>query len=142
LIISNPGAMKNRIFFLLVILISGVFLFSCSKPIEKKLAGIWKVEDVKFDTSIPMDPAQLESSKESQKAISYELLEDFTAKVHAGFSVLEGNWIFKEAESSVYMVFSGTFDTILLGRYEGGKLINEESRPDITITTIFTKENK
>jgi len=134
--------MKNRIIFLLIIFISTGLLFSCSRPIEKKLAGIWKVEDVKFDTSIPVDPAQLESSKESAKAISYELLEDYTAKVHAGFSELDGNWIFKEAESSVYMVFSGTFDTILLGRYEEGKLINEENRPDIRITTIFTKEDK
>jgi len=134
--------MKNRVFFLLIMFISGILLFSCSKPIEKKLAGMWKVEDVKFNTSVPIDPAQLESSRESQKAISYELLEDYTAKVHAGFSVLEGNWIFREAESSVYMVFSGTFDTILLGRYEEGKLINEEYRPDIRITTIFTKEDK
>jgi hypothetical protein len=101
---------------------------------------MWKVEDVQFNTSLPVDPGQLESSKESAKSISYELLEDYTAKVHAGFSVLEGNWIFKETESSVYMVFSGTFDTILLGRYEGGKLINEEIRPDITIKTIFVKD--
>ena len=134
--------MKSCVLYSLVIILSGAILFSCSKPIEKKLAGMWKVEDVKFNTNIPMDPAQLESSKESQKSISYELLEDFTAKIHAGFSILEGNWIYKEAESSVYMVFSGTFDTILLGRYEGGKLINEESRPDIRITTIFIKENK
>lgn len=103
---------------------------------------MWKVEDVQFKTNLPIDPGTLEASKESQKAISYELLEDFTAKVHAGFSILEGNWIFKESESSVYMIFSGTFDTILLGRYEKGKLINEETRPDIKITTIFAKEDK
>jgi hypothetical protein len=40
------------------------------------------------------------------------------------------------------MVFAGTFDTILLGRYEDGKLINEENRPDIKITTTFIKEDK
>jgi len=39
-------------------------------------------------------------------------------------------------------VFKGSFDTVLLGRYEEGKLINEESRPDIKITTIFSKEKK
>jgi hypothetical protein len=132
--------MKNCVLFSLIIIISGALLFSCTKPIQKRLAGMWKVEDVQFNTSLPVDPGQLESSKESAKSISYELLEDYTAKVHAGFSVLEGNWIFKETESSVYMVFSGTFDTILLGRYEGGKLINEEIRPDITIKTIFVKD--
>jgi hypothetical protein len=134
--------MKNIALYFLIILFSGVILFSCSRSIEKKLAGMWKVEDVQFDSPVPMDPAQLESSKESAKSVSYELLEDFTAKIHAGFSVLEGSWIYKEKESSVYMVFSGTFDTILLGRYEEGKLINEESRPDIRITTIFIKEDK
>jgi hypothetical protein len=133
--------MKNSVLFSLVILLSAAILFSCSRPIQKKLAGNWKVEDVKFESGGPLDPAQTESSIESQKSISYELLEDYTAKVHAGLSVLEGNWIFKEAQSSVYMVFAGTFDTILLGRYEEGKLINEENRPDIKITTIFIKED-
>ena len=134
--------MQNRIIIFFVIILSGTILSSCSKSIEKKLAGIWKVEDVKFNTSIPMNPDQLESSKESAKTVSYELMEDYTAKVHAGFSILEGNWIYKEAEAGVYMVFKGSFDTVLLGRYEEGKLINEESRPDIKITTIFSKEKK
>jgi hypothetical protein len=39
------------------------------------------------------------------------------------------------------MVFTGTFDTVLLGRYEKGKLINEEEKPDIRITTIFVKQD-
>lgn len=134
--------MKKSLFFSLIILISATFLFSCSKSIEKKIAGIWKVEDVTFESSEQLDQAQIESSKESAKAISYELLEDYTARIHAGSSVLEGNWIYKEAKSSVYMVFSGTFDTVLLGKYEEGKLINEESRPDIKITTIFSKGKK
>lgn len=134
--------MQNRIIIFFIVILSGTILFSCSKSIEKKLAGTWKVEDVKFNTSIPMNPDQLESSRESAKMVSYELMEDKTAKVHAGFSILEGNWIYKEAEAGVYMVFKGSFDTVLLGRYEEGKLINEESKPDIKITTIFSKENK
>ena len=134
--------MKSRQYVFFLILISGALMFSCSKSIEKKLAGIWKVEDVKFESSEQLDQAQIEASKESAKAISYELLEDYTAKIHAGSSVLEGNWIYKEAKSSVYMVFSGTLDTVLLGRYEEGKLINEENRPDIKITTTFIKKDK
>jgi hypothetical protein len=134
--------MKNNLLFFVLIIISGAILFSCSKSIEKKIAGIWKVEDVTFESTIQMDQAQLEASKESAKAISYELLKDNTAKIHAGSSVLEGNWIYKEAKSSVYMVFSGTLDTVLLGRYEEGKLINEEDKPDLKITTIFKKVKK
>jgi len=134
--------MKNRILFSLILFISGILLFSCSRSIEKKIAGTWKVEDVQFNTVVPIDPSQLESSKESQKSISYELLEDYTAKVHVGGSLLEGTWSYKEAEAGVYMVFTGSFDTVLLGRYEDGKLINEENKPDIRITTIFKKEEK
>lgn len=134
--------MKNRAFFFLIIFISGVLFFSCSKSIEKKIAGVWKVEDVQFNTSVPMDPAKLESSKKSAKSDSYELLEDFTAKVHVDKTVLEGNWVYKEAEAGVYMVFADSFDTVLLGRYVEGKLINESNRPEIRITTIFTKEDK
>lgn len=134
--------MKNRVFVSLMILLSGLILFSCSKSVKQKLAGVWKVEDVKFGGSGQLDPAQTQSSIESQKAINYELLDDNTAKVHAGFADLEGTWIYKEAESSVYMVFSGTSDTILLGRYEDGKLINVEDRPDIKITTTFIKDKK
>jgi hypothetical protein len=132
-------SMKNSLSISLIILLSAALLFSCSKSIEKKIAGTWKVEDVKFDTGKPIDPAQLESSKESAKAVSYELLEDKTAKIHVGSTVLEGNWTYKEAEAGVYMAFTGSFDTVLLGRYEDGKLINEAVRPEIKITTIFVK---
>jgi hypothetical protein len=132
--------MKNRIIFSLDIILDGTLLFSCSKSIEKKLAGTWKVEDVKFDSSRPMDPAKLASSKESAKSVSYELLEDKTAKIHAGTTLLEGNWTYKEAEAGVYMAFTGSFDTVLIGRYEDGKLINEATKAGLKITTIFVKE--
>jgi hypothetical protein len=133
--------MRKRVIVSFIILFAGILLFSCSRSIEKKIAGIWKVEDVQFDSKVPMDPAQLAASRESAKSVSYELLEDYTAKVHAGSTVLEGNWAYKEAESGVYMSFTGSFDTVLLGRYEDGKLINEASRPEIKITTIFVKED-
>jgi hypothetical protein len=133
--------MKNRILITLVILLSGTILFSCSTSIEKKIAGTWKVEDVKFDANVPIDPAKLESSKESAKSVNYELLEDYSAKVHVGMTVLEGKWTYKEAEAGVYMVFTGSVDTVLLGRYVEGKLINEAVRPEIRITTIFVKED-
>ena len=108
--------MKNPIIISLVIILSGAILFSCSRSTEKKIAGTWKVEDVKFDAGSPIDPDQLESSKESAKAVRYELLEDKKAKVHVGMTLLEGTWIFKETEAGVYMVFTGSSDTVLLGR--------------------------
>lgn len=114
-------------------------MIGCSQSVEKKISGTWKVEDVKFESSRQIDPSRLEASKESAKAVNYELLEDYTAKVHLGSTMLEGTWSYKEAEAGVYMVFKGSFDTVLLGRYSGGKLINEANRPDLKITTIFTK---
>jgi hypothetical protein len=131
-------------FFSTLIIISTVFIIAgCSKPIKERLAGTWKVEDVQFKTSVPMDPMIQQASEESQKSISYELLESDTAKIHAGkFTTLTGIWVYKEADQSVYMVFTGTFDTILLGKYEDGKLVNRETRPDIEITTIFAKEDR
>ena len=132
--------MKTRILIAFIIILPVALLFSCSKSIEKKISGTWKVEDVKFETSRQMDPAQLESSKESAKAVKYELLEDKTAKIHVGSTIFEGNWTYKEAEAGVYMAFTGSFDTVLLGRLEEGKLINEANRPDIKIITIFIKE--
>ena len=132
--------MKKALSIIIITFFSAILFFSCSKSIEKKLAGTWKVEDVKFETSLPMDPAQLESSKASAKEVGYELLEDKTAKIHVGSTVLEGNWTYKEAEANVYMAFTGSFDTILLGRLEEGKLINEANRTNIKITTIFIKD--
>lgn len=134
--------MKTQTASLFIILLSIFILYGCSKPIEKKLAGTWKVEDMQFKTDIPLDEEMLEASKESQRSISIELMEDMTAKINTGFSVFEGTWIFKEAENAVYMIFSGTSDTILLGTYENEKLINVEENPDIMITTIFKKEKK
>jgi hypothetical protein len=130
---------KYAILFI-AFLLSAFIIQSCGRPIEKRLAGTWKVEDVQFKTSVPMDPAVQQQSEESQKTISYELMENDTARVKAGYSTFTGTWIYKEADKSIYMVFEGTFDTILLGKYEDGKLVNREVRPDIEITTIFAKE--
>jgi len=132
--------MKIPIRFAFLILLASFLLLSCSKSAENKIAGTWKVEDVKFETAQPMDPAKLEASKQSAKSVSYELMKDKTAKIHAGTTVLEGNWTYKEAEAGVYMAFKGSFDTVLLGRYENGKLINEASRANIKIITVFAKE--
>ena len=133
--------MKSNFLSFLILFSSLLILTSCSKPIKERIAGSWKVEDVQFKTSVPMDPMIQQASEESQKAISYELLENDTAMIHAGkFTTLTGIWVYKEADQSVYMVFKGTFDTILLGKFEDGKLVNLETRPDIEITTIFAKE--
>jgi hypothetical protein len=131
--------MKRILSFGLGILFSGILLLNCTPSVEKKLAGTWKVEDVKFDSQRPMDPAQAESAKKSAQEVSYELMKDFNAKIVVGSTVLEGRWTYKKAEEGVYMVFKNSTDTVLIGRYEEGKLINIATRPDLKITTIFYK---
>jgi len=133
--------MRKSLSIIIISFLLAVFFVSCSRAPEKKIAGTWKVEDVKFETTRQLDPAQIESSKEIAKSVSYELLEDKTAKIHAGTTVLDGSWTYKEAEKGVYMAFSGSFDTVLLGRLEEGKLINEANRSGIKIITIFFKED-
>jgi hypothetical protein len=132
--------MKKVVIFTLIAFASSVLFFSCSQSPEKKIAGTWKVEDVKLDSPKPVDPQQVADTKKSSQQISYELHEDKTAKIHAGTTILEGTWEYREAEKGVYMSFKGSFDTSLLGRYEDGKLINIATRTDLTITTIFAKE--
>ena len=134
--------MKNPIIISLVFILAGAMLFSCSRSAENKIAGTWKVEDIKFNAGSQLDSAQVESSKKSAQSVTYELLEDNSARVHVGMTTLEGTWSYKKAESGVYMVFKGSFDTVLLGRYEEGKLVNVATRPDLTITTIFMKEGE
>ncbi len=133
--------MKIRILIAFISVLSVSLIVSCSGSKEKKIAGTWKVEDVRFESEKPMDPARVESSKQMAKSVSYELMKDKTAKIHAGTTVLEGNWTYKEAEAGVYMAFKGSFDTVLLGRYENGKLINEATRANMKIITIFARED-
>jgi len=137
------ATMKKSIIISLAIVIAGTLFFSCSKSPEKKIAGTWKVEDVKFSSTREMSPAQqqaLEASKQSAKEVKYELLEDHSAKILVGKTVLEGTWTYKAAEAGVYMAFKGSADTILIGKIEEDKLINIANRPELVITTIFTKD--
>jgi hypothetical protein len=131
--------MKKSFSFIIIALFSTFLIISCSRSPEKKIAGTWKVEDVKFDSNRPVDQAKLDASKESAKSVSYELLEDKKAKIHVGSTDFEGFWTYKKAEAGVYMSFTGSFDTVLLGKFQDGKLINEATRQGIKITTIFTK---
>lgn len=132
---------RYRSIFLIPCLV--FILVACSRPIEKKLAGTWKVEDLQYKSEMPLDPEMMAQSKEAQKGVSIELLEDGTAKIIAGqFSTINGNWLYKEKDNSVYMVFQGTRDTVVFGKYEDGKLINVQNMPNLELTTIFAKEKK
>ena len=139
--ISISIVMRRIVFLVIIAFLSAALFVSCSKSPEKKLAGTWKVEDVKFDSSRKLDPAQLENSKQMAKSVSYELMEDKSAKIHVGSTVLEGSWSYKEAENNVFMSFTGSMDTVLLGSLEEDKLINIATKSDIKITTIFVKES-
>lgn len=132
--------MRRSLALIIISFLCAALFVSCAKSPEKKIAGTWKVGDVKFDSNRKLDPAQLDNSKQMAKSVSYELMEDKSAKIHVGSTVLEGSWTYKEAEKNVFMSFTGSMDTVLLGKLEEDKLINTATKSDITITTIFVKE--
>lgn len=134
--------MKSRTLISVLFTITVAFFFSCSTPVEKKIPGIWVVKDMEFESEYPLDDAFIESSKASNKSVSYELLKNKTAKVYTGFTTFESEWLYDEDEKAVYVIFPGTYDTTLLGLYQDGKLVNVKDYPDIRITTVFVKDKK
>ena len=101
------------------------------------------MENVKFDAAPGLiDEPALEQNIASQKEIRYELYENHEMKVKAGSTILEGSWVYKPANSGVYVVFTGGFDTTLLGVLRDKKLVNEQKDNQLSITTIFFKESK
>lgn len=123
---------------LLVILAS-----ACSKTLEQKVAGIWRIEDVKVDAAPGLiDMAGMEETIKSQKEILYELHEDHVMKVKTGSVSIEGSWSYNSVDQGIYVVFEGSYDTTLLGIYNGKKLINEKKDPQVSVTTTFFRESK
>lgn len=140
LLILQDDIMKTFIHSFIMLFATAIIFSGCSKPIEKKLAGTWQVEDMLFKADFPLDETVMAASEESQKSIIFELREDYSARVVAGtFSSFDANWIYKESENAVFVIFAGTADTIPLGIFKDGKLINVETNSDIEITTIYAK---
>lgn len=130
---------------ILLFLLAALFLLSaCSLSVEKKIPGAWRVEDVNFVAEDPafLDSASIARTIKDQKAILYELNADHSMKIRTGSSTIDGSWMYNKEDKGVYVIFSGTLDNLLLGKYEKGKLINEEKDEGFTITTIFSKERK
>lgn len=120
-----------------------ILVTACTKTTEQKVAGIWRIEDVKVDAAPGViDMVNMDQTIKSQKEILYELHEDHVMKVKTGSVSLEGSWTFNQADNGIYVVFNGSFDTTLLGILKNKKLVNEQKDPQVSITTTFFKESK
>jgi hypothetical protein len=123
--------------------LSLAILAGCTRTIEQKVAGIWKVRELQYlGPDGITDPASGEKVLEGEKDIAYELYEDHSVIVKAGSSILKGSWTYKPADNAVYIVYTGSYDTALFGVLRKKELINEMKDTDISITRTFFKEKK
>ena len=114
---------------------------SCNKPVKDKIAGVWQIEDIKFDADTSMyDTSELESVVSDQKSVKFELHPDMSLKIVTGSSTIEGTWSYNDKDQGVYVIMANSPDSVLMGTYKDGKLVNLDENPGLTITTIFTKE--
>lgn len=121
--------------------ISVMLLISCSKPIEKQIPGTWKVDDVAYvDASSQFDLDALKATAEEQKTLKFVLKKNDSLNVLTGFSTFKGKWFYNKDKQTISIVYEGSPDTLLMGKWSDGKIINEEKSTAITIKTTFVKE--
>ena len=134
--------MTNTKNLLLVLFgMSLTIMMSCSKPVEKKIPGTWKVDDVAYvDASSQFDLDALKATADQQKTLKFILKKNDSMEVLTGFSTFKGKWFYNKELKTVSIVYEGSPDTLLMGIWSDGKIINEEKSTAITIKTTFVKE--
>jgi hypothetical protein len=133
--------MHRSKYYLFITGLVTVFMISCSKPVEKQIPGIWKIDDVAFVAdSSQFDLNSLKATAEEQKTLRFNLKADNSLDVSTGFATLKGKWLFKKDKNSVFINYDGSPDTLLMGIWQDGKLINDEKNTVISVKTTFVKE--
>ncbi len=126
--------------FALAMFLSFFAFISCSRPIEKKLEGVWQIEDIKFDADTNIyDTSELADVIEDQKSVRFELYAGDSLKIYTGSTSINGKWSFNEKDQGVYVFMANSPDSVLMGIYKDGKLVNEENDSGLKIITIFKK---
>ncbi len=121
--------------------VSFAMLVSCSKPVEKQIPGTWKVDDVAYvDASSQFDLNALKATADQQKTLKFVLKKNDSMEVLTGFSTFKGKWFYNKDKNTISIVYEGSPDTLLMGTWNDGKIINEEKSTAITIKTTFVKE--
>lgn len=118
------------------------FSVGCSDPVEKRITGVWLIEDITVsgDTSM-YDAEQFRYAIEDQKKLRFELKADSSISIYTGMSEISGFWRYEKTNSQVLVTLEGNIQPTLLGTYQGGKLINSDTNMMGTIiSTIFIKD--
>ena len=125
-------------------LIFGLIIYfgaGCSDPVSKRITGIWFIEDIRVsgDTSM-LNTEQFRSSIEDQKRLRFELNEDSSMSIYTGSSEINGLWRYDKKSSQVFVTLEGNIQPTVLGKYQDGKLINNDTiMAGAVISTVFVK---
>lgn len=133
---------KTTRILLLTLLPAMIFIFSCSAPIEERLAGHWSPEDVIIEAdSLKVIKSTIRSTEKMERSVSFRLDEDFTMTAYTGGTTITGTWTLEEGTNEVFVQFEGATNPkpILLGVFTDGKLVKTYDSPDMKIVTIYAK---
>ncbi len=135
--------MKSRINFLFSAVIIAALFFSACSDTREKLVGVWVVEDVKFDTDTSKISAeQIKSAIQMQKSYHYEIFEDKTMNIVSGSGTFPGKWSLDPEKDEIFVRLDGgeLNDSIKIGKFENGKIINRDKTEAGWVQVTYEKE--
>ena len=133
-----------KINFITIAFFTGLMILvatGCKEPMQKKIAGIWYIEDVSLsgDTSL-LSSEQFKNAIEDQKRLRFEMREDSSISIYTGSAEIDGKWWYVKNNKQVFVNLEGNIEPTLLGIYQEGKLINNDTTSmGAIIRTVFVK---
>jgi len=135
--------MKQRISILFSMAIMMILFISACSETSEKLIGVWVVEDVKFDTDTSKISAeQIKSAIQMQKSYHYEIFEDKTMNIVSGSGTYPGKWSLDPEKNEIFVRLDGSElnDSIKIGKFEDGRIINRDKTEAGWVEVIYEKE--
>ena len=135
--------MKSRINILFSAAIMMILLISSCTETKEKLVGTWVVEDVKFDTDTSKISAeQIKNAIQMQKSYHYEIFEDKTMNIVSGSGTFPGKWSLDPEKDEIFVRLDGSElnDSIKIGKFENGKIINRDKTEAGWVEVTYEKE--
>ena len=120
-----------------------MILISACSDTKEKIVGVWVVEDVKLDTDTSnLSKEQVENAIKMQKSYHYEIFEDQTMNIISGTGTYPGKWSLQPDNNEIYVKLDGTDekDSIKIGKFENGRIINRDKTQAGWVEVIYIKE--
>ncbi|MDZ7743114.1 MAG: hypothetical protein U5Q03_15600 [Bacteroidota bacterium] len=135
--------MKSRINILFSAAIMAMLLIIACSDTKEKIIGVWVVEDVKFDTDTSrISPEQIQNAIQMQKSYHYEIFEDKTMNIVSGSGTFPGKWSLDVEKNEIFVRLDGSElnDSIRIGKFEDGRIINRDKTEAGWVEVIYEKE--